>query len=98
MKQKFELLFKDEAEIEVFEAYVYYESKLDNLGERFLIEFDKVIKSIELAPNGYQIFHNGTRQIPLDVFPFVVIYKIMENKLIIFAIFQTHQEPSTKIR
>ncbi len=82
------------------EAYLYYEEQLEGLGERFLNELDRVIHSINLAPKGFQLFNkkNGTRQIPMDVFPFVIIYKVIEKQLIILAVFQTKQNPKKKIR
>lgn len=98
MKKKLELIFKDEANIEVIEAYLYYESELEGLGERFLNELDRVILAINLTPNGFQNFHNGTKQIPMDIFPYVVVYKVIEKTLIIFAVFQTQQDPQGKIR
>jgi hypothetical protein len=100
VKKNLELVFKDEANIEFMEAFLYYEEQLEGLGERFLIELDRVILSINLAPKGFQIFNkkNGTRQIPMDVFPFVIIYKIIEKQLIIFAVFKTPQDPQKKIR
>ena len=51
----------------------------------------KTINSIKLAPNGFQKFHNETRQVPLDVFPFVLIYRVFENSIIIFSVFKTLQ-------
>lgn len=98
MKKKLELIFKDEANIEVLEAYLYYENELEGLGERFLNELDRVILAINLTPNGFQKFHNGTRQIPTDVFPYVVVYKVEGKSLVIFAVFQTQQDPERKIR
>lgn len=100
MKKGLELIFKDEANNEFTEAFLYYEEQLEGLGERFSDELDRVILSINLAPNGFQIFNkkNGTRQVPMDAFPYVVIYKIIEKSLIIFAVFQTKREPEKKIR
>lgn len=50
MRKKLELIFKDEANIEVIESYIYYENELEGLGERFISELDRVILSINLAP------------------------------------------------
>ena len=98
MKKKLDLIFKDEADLEVIEAYLYYEKELEGLGERFLTELDRVILAINLTPNGFQIFHNGTRQIPFDVFPYVAVYQVIGKSLIIYAVFQTQQDPKGKIR
>ena len=100
MKKSLDLVFKEEANIEFMEAFLYYEEQLEGLGERFLNEIDRTILSINLSPKGFQIFNkkNGTRQIPMDVFPFVIIYKVIEKQLIIFAVFKTPQDPIKKNR
>ena len=98
MNKKLDLAFKDEANIEIIESYLYYEKEQIGLGERFINELDKTINSIKLAPNGFQKFHNETRQVPLDVFPFVLIYRVIENSIIIFSVFKTPQNPNKKIK
>ena len=97
MRKKYELIFKPEAELEINESFNYYEDQLEGLGERFLNELDKVINSILKTPNGFQKFYNY-RQIPLDIFPFVLIYEIDNKSLIIYAVFKTPQDPKKKIR
>lgn len=97
MKKKLDLIFKPEADIEILEAFNYYEDELEGLGERFLNELDKVILSVNLAPNGFQKFHIY-RQIPFDIFPYVLLYEVIEKYLIIYAVFKTPQDPQKKIR
>ena len=98
MKKKLDLILKEEADLEVIEAYLYYEKELEGLGERFLTELDRVILAINLTPNGFQNFHNSTRQIPFDVFPYVMVYEVIGKSLIIYAVFQTQQDPKGKVR
>jgi hypothetical protein len=97
MRKKLNLIFKPEADIEILEAFNYYENELIGLGERFLNELDRVTASISLTPNGFQKFHTY-RQIPFNVFPFVLLYEVIENNLIIYAVFKTPQNPQKKIR
>ena len=97
MKKNLNVIFKQEADIEVLEAFNYYEDELEGLGERFLDELDKVILSINLTPNGFQQFHTY-RQVPFNVFPFLLIYEVIENNLIVYAVFKTPQDPKKKIR
>jgi len=98
MRKNLDLIFKDEASIEVVEAYTYYEKELEGLGERFLQELDKIILDINLSPKGFKKFTENTRQIPMAVFPYVIIYEVIKKTLIIYAVFQTKQDPIKKIR
>jgi hypothetical protein len=97
---KFVIEFIQEADIEITEAYVYYEDQLNGLGERFLFELEKLIYTISKSPKAFQIFNlnNSTRQAPLKVFPFVVIYKTEIKKIVILAVFATSQDPIKKER
>lgn len=97
MRKKLDLIFKPQADIEILEAFNYYEEELEGLGERFLNELDKVILSINLAPNGFKNFHIY-RQIPFDVFPYILLYEVIEKTLIVYAVFKTPQDPQKKIR
>ena len=97
MKKKLNLVYQEQANSEVQEAFLYYEEELEGLGERFLDELDRVVHSIQLAPKGFQKFHNY-RQVPLEIFPYVVIYEVIKSTLIIYAVFQTQQHPKKKIR
>jgi hypothetical protein len=97
---KFEIEFIQEADIEITEAYVYYENQLNGLGDRFLYELERLINIIIKSPNAFQIFNstNKTRQVPMDVFPFVIIYRIDKKKIVFLAVFGTNQNPVKKVR
>jgi hypothetical protein len=97
MTKKLDLIFKPQANIEILEAFNYYEDELEGLGERFLNELDKVILSVNLIPNGFKKFHIY-RQIPFDVFPYILIYEVIEKYLVVYAVFKTAQDPQKKIR
>lgn len=97
MNKKLTVIFTPEADSEVTQAFIYYENESDGLGERFLNELDNVLYAITLTPNGFQHFHNY-RQIPFKVFPFVLLYEVIENNLIVYAVFKTPQDPKKKIR
>jgi hypothetical protein len=78
MQKRFEIFFSDEAKNELNSSYSYYEEQSVGLGKRFIKDIDNTFESIQLSPNGFQLFNkkNNTRQIPLSIFPYVIIYKI----------------------
>lgn len=97
MKGKLNVILKDEANLDVIEAYLYYENELDGLGERFLNELKVLIKQVRQRPKGFQKI-DKFHQAPFNIFPFVIIYELSENDLIVYAVFQTKQNPSRKIK
>jgi len=88
---------KEQANNEVSNAYTYYESKQIGLGEYFLSDFSNTINAIKLSPNGFVKFHQY-RQVRFSVFPFVIVYEVLENELVVYAVFETHQDPKKKLR
>ena len=100
MHKRFEIIFSDEAKNELDSSYFYYEEQSVGLGKRFITDLDNTFESIQLSPKGFQLFNkkNNSRQIPLTVFPFVIIYQVKKRNLIILAVFQTSRNPQGKTR
>ncbi|MBL4653604.1 MAG: type II toxin-antitoxin system RelE/ParE family toxin [Flavobacteriales bacterium] len=82
----------------MIEAYVWYESKQTNLGERFLSALEDCYQSLDINPNTYAKKYKQQRQAIVKGFPFVIMYEQMNTVIVIYAIFNTHQEPSKKLR
>ena len=97
MRKELIIKIKEQANTEVSNAYNYYESKQIGLGEYFLSDFSNTINAIKLSPNGFVKFHQY-RQVRFSVFPFVIVYEVVENQLVVYAVFETHQDPRKKLR
>lgn len=83
----------EEAEMEVLEAFLFYENKVQNLGIAFEEEVDHAIKEIVKNPFLFQIKHKNCRVHFLKKFPFGIHYFIQENDIKIIAIFHTSRNP-----
>ncbi len=83
------------AELHAFETYLYYENQLSGLGEQFLIELEHVYKKIGEHPQYYSYIasQNIYRDICLPKFPYVVIYQIYKNDIIVVDVFNTNRKP-----
>ena len=46
----------------------------------------------------YAIIDKNYRQIILKTFPYVVVYEIVEEAVVVFAVFHTSQNPIKKFR
>lgn len=68
---KFELLIKEEAILEMTEAFLYYEEKSNGLGERFLDQVNDFLKKIQESSLSFQIKRNPYREVYIRKFPFV---------------------------
>lgn len=98
----FNLIIKEEAHQETIEAYNYYEEQLIGLGERFLNLLQKRYTDLSNHPAHYGFINNdenlNLREVLLAKFPFVVVFEIIHNDVVVYAIHNTHRHPKNKIR
>ena len=84
------------ATIEAIDAYDYYESIRPGLGEDFFTEVEAFYQNLVANPTAYSYYDKPTRQGKIKRYPYVVIFEVEENKIIVYSIFNTNQNPSSK--
>ena len=98
MRKKYNLEIKQEAVAEIEDAYYYYEEQQAGLGDIFLKFLDKCLKSMMNSSSGFKKVSGERRQIAVRKFPFVVIYEVFDNTIVVFAVFHTRRNPNDKMR
>jgi plasmid stabilization system protein ParE len=90
-----ELTLKSRSEL--FEAWAWYEEKQAGLGNQFEKGIFYKIDQIQIDPLHYPL-KGRYYQAVVDVFPFVIVYKIRpeRNHIIITSIFHTKRHPRKK--
>ena len=91
----FSLKINSSAQLDLKSAIDWYESKQFGLGKRFLNNFENTLIQIQSNPYIFQL-ENNYRNALLDIFPYLVIFEIDYQEIIILAIFNTHQNPTKK--
>lgn len=79
------------ARSEEAEAYLFYEERVEGLGEKFLVEVEKTIHSLASNPQ-YNTFCDTTRSIrdvALKRFPYVIIYEVFQDRIVVLSIHHT---------
>lgn len=85
--------FLEEAELELFEAAAWYESKEPGLGKRFRNEVAHVLDRIIEDPMLWRERSSGYRRVNCPVFPYYIPFFIRAEKLIIAAVAHEHRKP-----
>jgi len=75
-----------EAEDDIDAAYAYYEQRLTGLGDRFLQALRDRLDRIQDNPALYSIFYQDVRAAPLRRFPYVVYYRLEDQRVLIIAV------------
>jgi plasmid stabilization system protein ParE len=94
----YHIILKPRAILMVKEAYEWYEKQKKELGEEFLGELDTVYKKLKAHPQYYSKVKKDFRQCKLKRFPFVIIYQLSENQVLIFAVFHTKRNPKRRFK
>ena len=76
-------------------AINYYKHKQSGLEKRFLNDFEKALNRIQANPYIFRL-ENKYRNALLDIFPYLVIFEINDQEIIVLAVFNTHQNPTKK--
>lgn len=85
--------FHPEAERELYEAALRYESEVPDLGRRFGEEVERVVKLVLEHPEMGARVDNNLRHFVLRKFPFSVVYAITVDLVYIVAVAHGSREP-----
>ncbi len=82
----YKVIVRPEAEMDLKEAFSWYEDKRLGLGYDFLLQVDAGFKFIERNPYVFQQEHKETRKFLIKRFPYKIIYIIKEENIFILAV------------
>lgn len=98
----FTVLIKLEAHEDAIAAYVYYEEKQPGLGERFLTELQEAYQQLARHPSANGFIAEDPlkvlRDVKVDRFFYVVVYEIIEQEVVVYAVHNTHKHSRGKLR
>ncbi|MFD2145568.1 type II toxin-antitoxin system RelE/ParE family toxin [Mucilaginibacter antarcticus] len=80
------------------DVYNWYEERQSGLGELFLQELESCYDKLEAWPSAYTNIKKDFRHIILKTFPYVIIFKIIKDDVVIYAVFHTSRSPKKKFK
>lgn len=85
------------ASLEIEKSIEFYESRKKGLGKEFLSYLKGYFSILKTNPKLFQITRKSIyRELPMKKFPFVIIYEIINNDVVIYSVFHTSRNPSKK--
>lgn len=85
------------AENDLLEATLWYENQQTGLGEKFIQKVESYFLRIQNHPFHFPLKKGKLREAYIQKFPYVIIYQITGDHIIVFAVFNTHQNPTKKL-
>ena len=78
---RYNIVILSEAEADIDNAYIWYELRQINLGNKFFKKVEESIKFISNNPYGYKEIYKGIRRYVINKFPYGIYYKLnIEHK------------------
>ena len=88
------LRWRDRAIHEAQDAYDWYEVRSQGLGESLLLELDAHVDSLVQRSTGYPKWRGPYKKINLQRFPYIVVFRVVKDTVIIFSVFHSSRNPS----
>jgi len=93
----YKLEVKEEARKKIFDSFFYYTQKVNiEVAQRFIEEVESVLSYIETFPEHFQVKYKKSREAVFKVFPYVFIYEIIGNTVVVYMLFPTKDDPNKK--
>jgi toxin ParE1/3/4 len=95
-----QLIIRKTAAEDTAEAYDYYESMQPGLGDRFLAEVLERYQDISENPQYYGFIDEKhcIRDVKLRHFPYLVVYELEGDAVIVYAVHCAYRHPDKRFR
>jgi len=81
---------------DISHAVEWYESQQKGLGERFIDDWESAVAYILSNPFTFAKKTKSFRQALLKNFPYLIIYEIVDNLIVIYAVVNGKQHPKKR--
>lgn len=76
----------------------FLEDRRQGVGIRLFAEFARSLEVIQRFPKGAQAITGKLRQTPLRAFPYVVVFGVLKERVVVLALFHTSRRPKEKMK
>lgn len=89
----YSLVIRSEAELDIQDAYQFYEERSQGLGSEFVRSIDACISKIGRNPRAYPTVYRQIRRVLIRKFPYGIFYLVENRKIIVIACFHVKRDP-----
>lgn len=80
--------FTGEARQDILDSYLWYENQRIGIGDEFILCIDEACERISRYPESSPKVYTHYRKCLVRRFPYVLYYRIVEERIIIVCVFQ----------
>ncbi len=89
----YDLLIQTEAVLEIREAFEWYEEQKEGLGYELIEEIEACYQALIINPERYSFINQTYRRIKTNRFPYLLVYEIDGNDIIINSVRHVKRKP-----
>lgn len=87
------LILLPRAEVDLFDAAIWYETEREGLGRAFEADFDQVVTRVQTSPHQFPEVEPDVRRAMLGRFPYGIFFLLGVDAVTIFAVLHLHRDP-----
>ena len=88
-----QIRFVPEADVELAEARVWYQSQREGLDVALMQRIDEALNRIIQNPNAFPLVHRQLRRAIVRQFPFAIFFEVSESEIVVLAVFHSRRNP-----
>lgn len=92
------VVVKEQVYDDLSEIAKWYELQSPNLGVLFLNEWENTLEYVSDNPAACQIRHKNFRHSKINRFPYLIVFEIENNSVIVYAVIHSRRIPSRRYR
>jgi plasmid stabilization system protein ParE len=90
----YKLIIRPEAELDLEEAFAWYESQDSGLGSEFVRAIDTCISGIGRNPLTHGVIYKQARRALVRRFPYSILYVVENDMVFVIACFHSKRNPN----
>jgi plasmid stabilization system protein ParE len=87
------IIIRPEAEVDIKDAYDWYEAQRKGLGESFLLCIEEAVSRVSRNPEIYSIIYKEVRRVLIHRFPFGVFFIEGTESISVLAVLHARRNP-----
>lgn len=92
------LIIRDPVLTDLQAIYSWYQGERRGLGEEFLGEWEEFLEHLANYPSAGAVYRKTMRQGRLRRFPYLIMYELWHDNIVIYCIIHASQHPRKRIR
>jgi len=88
-----QIVIHPEAELDLADAYEWYDEQRSGLGEELLLSIEVTLEAIRENPEQFPVVHKDVRRALIRRFPYGVFYLVEKEVVVVLAIFHARRDP-----